>query len=331
MAFRDRFSVVGKVTDCHIYEGDGTRPIDEENVRVLYDRRRVEFPDELGLWRREIQDEEGRKQAAGEPYRWNNPRFAVESLVVSRGHVAEEPQVTLSLLDADYYDFLTTSLNLGRKLRNGSTLRKQYLQDADPLDAPPWMFCSLGVNVAVETGKDGKMLFSHRSGKVAGPNASRWNSSANEGMAANHDVPESGEISLHQVARRALREELAVHRQDRVDLELLGFGLDLRNNQWAVFFRAVLEDLGEEELRQRWSRGIEDKWEHDAHAFVPSDPDSVLTFLHDTPEWSPCAPALFYLALVRGTVRARGGDPSARLVVEEAERRVLDGRLGAGA
>ncbi|QXE33829.1 translation initiation factor 2 [Streptomyces sp. GMY02] len=323
MAHRDRFSVVGKVTDCHIYEGDGTRPITEENVRVLYTSRRVQFPDELGAWRREIADEEVRKRAAGEPYWWNNPRFAVESLVVSRGNVREEPQVTLSLLDADYYDFLTTSLNLGRTLRNGSTLRKQYLEDADPLDAPPWMFCSLGVNVAVETGKDGRMLFSRRSAKVAGPNASRWNSSANEGVAASHDLPESGEISLHRVARRALREELAVQDGDRVDLELLGFGLDLRNNQWAVFFRAVLEDLDEETMRLRWSKGVEDKWEHDRFAFTPADPESVLTFIHDTESWSPCAPALFYLSVVRAAVRAQGGDPGARLLVEEAERRVL--------
>ncbi|MBW5486537.1 translation initiation factor 2 [Streptomyces bambusae] len=328
MAHRDRFSIVGKVTDCHLYEGDGTRPILEENIRVLYQNRRVQFPDELGLWRREIEDEEARKQAAGEPYRWNNPRFAVESLVVSRTHTAEWPQVTLSLLDADYYDFLTTSLNLGRTLKNGSTLRKQYLEDADPMDAPPWMFCSLGVNVAVETGKDGKMLFSHRSAKVAGPNASRWNSSANEGLAANHDLSPTGEVNLHRVARRALREELAVQDADRVDLELLGFGLDLRNNQWSVFFRAVLEDLGEEELRSRWGRGIEDKWEHDQYAFTPNDPESVLTFLHQTPLWAPCAPALFYLALVRGAVRAAGGATSARLTVEEAERRVLDHARG---
>ncbi|MFH8369573.1 translation initiation factor 2 [Streptomyces sp. NPDC018031] len=324
MAYRDRFSVVGRKTDCHLYEGDGTRPLTEENVRVLHTGRRVRFPDELGAWRREIADEEARKQAAGEPFRWNNPRFAVESLVVARTHTREEPLVTVSLLDADYYDFLTTSLNLGRRLRNGSTLRKQYLEDADPLDAPPWMFCSLGVNVAVETAQDGRMLFSRRSAKVAGPNASRWNSSANEGLAAHHDLPASGEISLHRVARRALREELAVQAFDRVDLELLGFGLDLLNNQWAVFFRAVLEDLDEERLRARWSQGVEDKWEHDAYAFTPADPEAVLTFLHRTRSWAPCAPALFHLALVRAAVRAHGGDPGARLLVEEAERRVLD-------
>lgn len=330
MAQREKVTVVGRQTDCHLFEGDGTRPILEENVRIRYIPERVEFPDEIARWRRAIEDEERRKEAAGEPHRWNNPRFAVERLVVTRTHALEEPVATLTLRDADYYDFLTTSINLDRKQENGLTLRQQYLESRDPVDAPPFMFCSFGVNVAVETGGDGKMLFSHRSARVVGPNRSRWNSSANEGLAANHDLSPDGRISLHAVARRALREELAVQASDNVDLELLGFGLDLRNNQWAAFFRAVLPDLTEEDLRARWSLGIEDKWEHDAFALVPADPDSVLTFIHAQPpeSWAPCAPTLFYLALVRSAVRARGGDPDARLEVEAAQRRVL-ARAGA--
>ncbi|MFI1731367.1 translation initiation factor 2 [Streptomyces acidicola] len=325
MAQREKFTVVGRQTDCYLHEGDGTRPIHEANVRIRHIPERVEFPDEIARWRRAIEDEERRREAAGEPHRWNNPRFAVERLVVTRTHTKEEPVVTLTLRDADYYDFLTTSINLDRKQANGLTLRQQYLESRDPIDAPPYMFCSFGVNVAVETGIDKKMLFSHRSSKVVGPNASRWNSSANEGMAANHDLPADGRISLHAVARRALREELAVQASDEVDLELLGFGLDLRNNQWAAFFRAVLTELGEDELRSRWSRGIEDKWEHDEFAFVPADPESVLGFVQDQPAetWAPCAPTLFYLALVRAAVRARNEDPDARLDVEASERRVI--------
>ncbi|WP_234331903.1 hypothetical protein [Streptomyces sp. NRRL S-87] len=160
------------------------------------------------------------------------------------------------------------------------------------------------VSVALQT----EMLFSHRSAAVVGPNRSRWNSSANEGLTRDHDLPaDGGPISLYAVARRALYEELAVHRSDALDLELLGFGLDLRNNQWAAFFRAVLPDLDEAALRLRWTRGVGDKWEHDRFAFVPADPDSVLGFLADQPaeSWTPCAPALFYLALVRGPYGAR--------------------------
>ncbi|MER8235178.1 translation initiation factor 2 [Streptomyces sp. NPDC101490] len=326
MVQRDRFTLLGRETPCHLFEGDGIRPILEDDIRVKYRPDRVEFPDETGGWRHAIQEAEERKEALGQPYRWNNKRFAVERIVVTRTHLAEDPVVTLALQDADYYDFLTTSINLDRTQENGLTLREQYLESQDPVDAPAYMNCSFGVNVALETGLDGRMLFSHRSPRVAGPHNDHWNSSANEGLARDHDLPADGSpVSLYAVARRALFEELAVHATDELDLELLGFGLDLRNHQWAAFFRAVLPGLDEEALRLRWSRGVGDKWEHDRFAFVPADPESVLGFMADRPaeNWTPCAPALFYLALVRAAVRRADGDPAARFAVEEAEQRVM--------
>ncbi|MFE9968603.1 translation initiation factor 2 [Streptomyces sp. NPDC005525] len=324
MTTRDLFTVVGRQTACHLYEGDGTRPIVEQNMRVKYVPGRVHFPEEIGLWRREIEEEQAAKKAAGEPHLWNNPRFAVERLVITRTHTTEDPAATLTLRDADYYDFLATCINLDRVRSNGQTLREQYLVGKDPVEAEPFMFCSFGVNVAVETGKDRKLIISRRSGQVA-QNKSKWNSSANEGLTRNHDLSPDGRVSLHAVARRALREELAVQASDEVDLELLGFGLDVRNNQWAAFFRAVLSDLSEDELRARWSRGIEDEWEHDRHAFVLAEAETVLRFLRDEPSeaWTPCAPALFYLALVRAAVRAKGGDPVGRCEVEAIERSVM--------
>lgn len=326
MAYRDRFTVAGWQTEGHLYEGDGTRPILEENVRIQYRPERVRLPDEIGVWRREIEEREKRNEAAGLAYRWNNPRFAIEHMVVSRTHTEEEPVATLSLCDADYYDFLATSLNLNTKQANGVTLREEYLERQDPLDAPAFMRCSFGVNVAVETGIDRRILISHRSPHVAGPNASKWNSSANEGLARQHDLPQDGTpISLHAVARRAMYEELAILPSDRMELELLGFGLDITNNQWGCFFRAVLRDLREEHLRDRWAKGVADKWEHDNHVFVPAEPETVLDFMLNQPpnRWSPMAPIQFYLALVRGAVQQRGGDPAGRLDVEAAERRVI--------
>ncbi|KUL42896.1 nuclear fragile X mental retardation-interacting protein 1 [Streptomyces regalis] len=326
---RDRFTVVGRATGCHLFEGDGTRPIDEENVHVKYTPKRVQFPEEIAAWRRSIEAEEERKEASGLPHRWNNARFAVERVVVTRTHLAEEPVVSLTTRDADYFDFLTTSLNLDRRQKNGLTLREQYLEGGDPIDAPSWMNCSFGINVALETGKDGKMLFSRRSAQVAGPNSARWNSSANEGLAQQHDLPRDGSpVSLHAVARRALFEELAVHDGDQTRVELLGFGLDLVNHQWAAFFRAVVPELDEPMLRLRWTRGVIDKWEHDRFEFVDADPESVLGFIADEPEerWTPCAPALFYLALVRGAVERADGDPAGRFAVEQAEQKVMSDR-----
>ncbi|MGW2748586.1 translation initiation factor 2 [Streptomyces sp. NPDC001450] len=331
MESRDRMVIGNLVTDCHIFEGDGTRPIPKENVQIIYEPglRRVELPVEVQRWREDIEAEMQRRQAAGEPYAWNNPRFAVESIITSRSDETEEPLVRMSLCDADYYDFLATSVNLDEPLREGesATLRSQYLENADPVTAPAFLSCSFGVNVAVETGPDRKMVFARRSVSVEGHNKVRWNSSVNEGLAAIHDVPEDGSpISLHAVARRALREELAVQDEDEVELELLAFALDVRNHQWAAFYRAVLPDLTADTLVARRSRGIEDKWEHDRFDFVPADPDSVLDFIlrKQPEEWTPCGPALFYLALVRAAVIARGGNRSGRLDVEAAERRAVE-------
>ncbi|CAL9300653.1 hypothetical protein SUDANB66_03245 [Streptomyces sp. SudanB66_2053] len=147
-----------------------------------------------------------------------------------------------------------------------------------------------------------------------------------QGLAQQHDLPADGSpVSPHAVARRALLEELAVHDGDGTEIELLGLGLDVVNHQWAVFCRAVVPGLDEAALRLRWTRGVTDKWEHDRFEFVDADPESVLGFIADEPEsrWTPCAPALFYLALVRGAVRRAGGDPAARFLVEQAEQKVM--------
>ncbi|MGA5195719.1 hypothetical protein [Streptomyces exfoliatus] len=179
--------------------------------------------------------------------------------------------------------------------------------------------------MAVETGKDGKMPFSRRSAHVAGPNSSRWNSSANEGLARKHDLPEDARpISLHAVARRGLHEELAVHATDALDLELLGFGLDLDNHQWAAFFRAVLPALDEKTLRLRWTRG--DRQVGARPLRVRTRRPGLRARFHRRPAGGPVVslrtgPLL--PRLVRGAVRREGGDPAARFLVERAEQEVI--------
>ncbi|MEV4094312.1 hypothetical protein [Streptosporangium saharense] len=336
MTYLDKFTVGELVTDCHVYEGDGTRPIKEENIQIIFDpEETVRLPPAVARWRTEIEATEMGRRAAGQSYRWNNPRFALERIIIGRTSEAEEPVVQLHFSNADYYDFLAVTTNLDRPLdASGVTLRSLHLESDDPVDAPGFMSCSFGVNIAVETGPDKKMIFARRSGKVAGVNTRRWNSSANEGLARIHDLPEDGSpISLHAAARRALKEEMAVQVGDDVSLELLAFALDLKNHQWAAYFRAVLTELTEEQLRKRWSKGVEDKWEHEAYAFVPTTPDDVLDFVLGRPaeEWTPCAPSLFYLALVRGAVLARDGDSDGRLDVEAAERRAVRRLRGDGA
>ncbi|MFJ9680389.1 translation initiation factor 2 [Streptomyces sp. NPDC101194] len=323
MSDRDLFRIGPLRTPYHVYEGDGTRPIKEDNVRVYFDPETfVHVPEEVLRWRQEIEDEQRTQAVSGAPRRWNHPRFALETIAVTRSDEYEDPIVELRFSPTDYFTFLA-SQQLDRSLEEGKgagrTLREHYLDGADPVTVNGFLSSSFGANVIVITGKDNKMLFSRRSATVGG-NAGRWNSSANEGLSGKHDLKD-GVPDLFGAARRALREELAVQEEDISGVELLSFGMDTQRHQWAGCFRAVLADLGEDDLRDRWSHGVEDKWEHSEYAFVPAEPEPVLDFLLD-PEridlWSAASPSFFYHAMVRTMVERTGSPGAGRSAVERA-------------
>lgn len=323
MSHRDHFRIGPLTTVCHVYEGDGTRPILPGNLEVYYKpKKSLWLPEAVAVWRQEIEDEQRTRAVAGKDRRWNHPRFALDSIAVTRGEIHEDPIVELSFLPSDYFTFLAAQ-QLDRTMEEGegqgSTLREYYLGTKDPVTVNGFLSSSFGANVAVVTQKDNKMLFSRRSATVGG-NAGMWNSSANEGLSRQHDLV-NGVPDLFTAARRALSEELAVSPSDSYDLELLSFAMDTERHQWAAFFLATLKDLTEHDLRDRWSRGIDDKWEHSEHAFTEVQPDSVLDFLLDRTRrdsFTACAPALFYHALVR-TMVLRTGDPrQGRHLVESA-------------
>ncbi|OXY84487.1 hypothetical protein BEK98_46380 [Streptomyces diastatochromogenes] len=320
---REHFRIGPLRTTCYVYEGDGTRPISERNLRVYYEAGDpVYVPEEVRRWRQEIEDEQRTRAVAGRDRRWNHPRFAVETVAVTRSDDREDPIVEIRFSPADYFTFLAAQ-QLNRPLEEGEgagkTLREHYLDGQDPILVNGFLSASFGANVAVVTGRDHKMLFSRRSATVGG-NAGNWNSSANEGLSGQHDLKD-GVPDLFGAARRALREELAVHEGDRCELELLSFAMDTERHQWAAFFLAVLPDLSEEQLRDRWSRGIDDKWEHSEFRFVTAEPDDVLAFML-SPEvlshWTACGPALFQHALVRLMTRHHDDAGKGRLAVEKA-------------
>ncbi|MFD8707187.1 translation initiation factor 2 [Kitasatospora sp. NPDC059648] len=323
MPDRDPLRIGPLQTACYVFEGDGTRPITERNLKVYYDADEpVYVPDDVRRWRQEIEDEQRTRAVTGTDRRWNHPRFAVETIAVTRTDDVEDPIVELRFSPSDYFTFLAAQ-QLDRTLEEGGgagfTLRRHYLEGRDPVTVNGFLSSSFGANVAVVTGKDNRMLFSRRSA-VVGVNAGFWNSSANEGLSAKHDLKD-GVPDVFGAARRALREELAVHRDDACDLELLSLGMDIDRHQWAAFFLAVLPDLSEEDLRDRWSRGIDDRWEHTEFRFVPAEPDDVLDFLLDhrnRNEWTACGPALFFHAIVRLMTIRLGDAGEGRLAVERA-------------
>ncbi|MGW4236075.1 translation initiation factor 2 [Streptomyces sp. NPDC004749] len=327
---REHFRIGPLRTSCYVYEGDGTRPISERNLRIYYDADEpVYVPEDVRRWRQEIEDEQRTRAVAGRDRRWNHPRFAVETIAVTRSDEREDPIVEIRFSPTDYFTFLA-SQQLDRPFEEGEsaglTLREHYLEGQNPVLVNGFLSASFGANVAVVTGRDNRMLFSRRSATVGG-NAGQWNSSANEGLSGRHDLKD-GVPDLFGAARRALREELAVHEDDACELELLSFAMDTERHQWAAFFLAVLPDLDEDGLRDRWSRGIDDKWEHSEFRFVPAEPDDVLAFMLSPDardHWTACGPALFQHALVRLMTRRHGDAGKGRLAVERAIGRAVAG------
>ncbi|WP_328943128.1 hypothetical protein OG259_17680 [Streptomyces sp. NBC_00250] len=298
------FSLGPLHTSALIVEGDGDRAIAAESVHVQVLDGEVELPEEMANWRAEIEAEEVRADEAGErrPI-WNGPRYAVESVDISRTALDEQSEVHLRLRPTDYYTFLAAQ-QLDRRLPDGTTPRGRYLDPDAPLTSPAFLQCSFAANIAVVTA-DHLLVVSRRSERVRmAPGL--WNSSVNEGLSRHIDSAGRNAPDVHAMARRGMREELALEPHEYT-LALLAFVLDVEKRHWSAHFYARLADLTGDGLSARMSRGVADRWEHDTIEYVPFRTADVTRHLL-SPErrhrWAPLAPSLFHLALVHAHGRA---------------------------
>ncbi|MEU9240403.1 hypothetical protein [Streptomyces sp. NPDC048385] len=292
------FSIGPLQTSALIVEGDGEQAIAPESVRVQVLEGEVVLPEEMAPWRAEIAEAEEQAETNGIRVRtWNGPRYAVESLEISRTALEEQPEVRLRLRPTDYFTFLAAQ-QLDRRLLDGSTPRGRYLDPDKPLDAPAFLQCSFGVNVAVVTA-DHLLVVSQRAANVRS-GAGLWGSSVNEGLSRHIDSAGRSAPDLHDVARRGMREELSLEPHE-FTLTMLAFVLDVERRQWCAHFTAHLAGLTGDALRDRISRGVADRWEHQGIEYVPFRPADVVRYLlrpDRVRRWTPVAPALFHLALV---------------------------------
>lgn len=291
------FSLGPLQTSALIVEGDGEQPISPDSIYVHVLQDEVALPSGMAPWRDEIAVESERLREEGRTPLWNGPRYAVEAVDISRTPLDEHPEVHLRLRPTDYYTFLAAQ-QLDRRLPDGSTPRSAYLDPAEPLKAPAFLQCSFAVNIAVVTADD-MLVVSRRSDRVRmAPGV--WNSSVNEGLSRHIDSSGRSAPDLHAVARRGMREELALEPHE-YSLELLAFVLDVDKRHWSAHFFARLGDVRSQDLQARMSRGVADRWEHQTIDYVPFRPASVVRYLlreDRIHRWAPLAPALFHLALV---------------------------------
>lgn len=290
-------------TSALIVEGDGESTITSEAIHIQVLDDEIVLPADMAGWREEIAAESDRLQAEGRTPVWNGPRYAVEAFGISRSALDEHPEVYLRLRPTDYYTFLAAQ-QLDRRLAGGGTPRSRYLDPDRPLEAPAFLQCSFGVNVAVVTADD-MLVVSQRSERVRmAPGV--WNSSVNEGLSRHIDSSGRNAPDLYAVARRGMREELSLEPSE-YSLALLAFVLDVDRRHWSAHFYARLKTLTREGVQARMSRGVADRWEHQTTEFVPFRPADVTRYLLRADRihrWAPAAPALFHLALVHVHGRA---------------------------
>jgi hypothetical protein len=308
----DEFRLGPLRTPMLVVEGDGEQVINEQSIRIVIDPVDVELPAEMTAWRSEIAAAEEAKRSRGEQFFWNGPNYAVTGLVVSRTNLNEAPEVCLRLKHADYYTFLATQ-QLDREFTDGTTPRGRYLS-AGPANAPDFMCCSFGTNVAVITADN--QLAVHRRSDQVGSQPGTWSSSANEALSRELDSRGRTAPDLYEVMRRGIAEELAVDKSE-YHLELMAFTVDTDRQQWGALFIAVLHEITGADLLARRSRGVPDKWEHEQLELTPFDIEPVIRYLlrpDRVTSWSSVGPPLFYMALIRRFGRARVERVTARVL-----------------
>ncbi|WP_405861698.1 hypothetical protein OG407_26120 [Streptomyces sp. NBC_01515] len=116
------FSLGPLHTSALIVEGDGESPIPAQAVYIQVLDQGIELPSDMAGWWAEIEEESERLRAEGRTPLWNGPRYAVETLDVSRTALEEQPEVHLRLRPTDYYTFLAAQ-QLDRRLPDGTTPR----------------------------------------------------------------------------------------------------------------------------------------------------------------------------------------------------------------
>ncbi|MDT0378647.1 hypothetical protein RM572_07615 [Streptomyces sp. DSM 42041] len=307
------FSLGPLHTSGLIVEGDGTTPIAPESVFVQVLDDEVRLPDEMARWRDEIEEDNHRRRAAGDTSTWNGDRYAVEAVSVSRSALDENPEVHIRLRPTDYYTYLAAQ-QLDRPLASGGTPRSRYLDPDRPLEAPAFLQCSLGANVAVVTADD--LLVVTRRSTETRMAPGLWNVSVNEGLSRHIDSAGRRAPDLHALARRGMQEEMALEPHE-YELTLLAVALDVQKRHWGLHFYAKLSTLTGSALEARISRGVADRWEHSTVDFVRFRPADVTRYVlrpDRVHRWAPLAPSLFHLALVH---------VHSRTPVERAEAQVI--------
>jgi TIR domain len=310
-------AISGRRTDVYLVEGDGETVLEPQHTTISLRSSKIDLPPIIVELRQHIvaRLEASRPPAGGGVAMWNSPYMAtLTGYRRSRTPIHEHVVMNLDMNVTDYATFAATVLSLDSEIEKvtqdglpvKTTLRHEYFPtstDASRAVNKPVPFLANGVGVVLLafTDDDEVILTRRRDSSRARPG--QRDVSVVEGIHTIHDATGSNRVDAYLTAIRACREELGVSVTNN-DVQLLGFGVDMKYYQWNFFGTVELRCTSDDAMELH-AMNAKDRWEGQLQA-VAANPVTVFQQLHSDRTWDTALVAT-YLAFCKriGVARTR--------------------------
>ena len=289
-------TISGRETEFYLVEGDGETILEPRYITISLRSSKIDLPSMIDELRRQMvaRLEASRPPIDGGVALWNSPYMAALTRYRrSRTPTHEHIVINLDMHVNDYATFAATVLSLDSEIEKTTqggqpvhtTLRREYFPtpaDISKAVINPVPFLANGAGVVLLAFTcDGKVILTRRRNSSRARPGQR-DISVVEGIHTIHDAFGSNRVDVYGTAIRACREELGVSVTNN-DVQLLGFGVDMKYYQWN-FFGAVEFGCTSDEVMELHKQHAKDGWEGQLQA-VAANPVTVFEQLQSDGTW----------------------------------------------
>ena len=266
---------------------------------------------------------------AGGVAQWNSPAMAaLTGYRKSRTLTHEHVVMNLDMNVNDYATFAATVLSLDSEietvtrdgLKGQTTLRREYFPTPAAVSRAvikPVPFLANGVGVVLLAFTDDEKVILTRRRDSSRARPGQRDVSVVEGIHAIHDASGTNRVDVYLTAIRACREELGVSVTSN-DVQLLGFGVDMKYYQWN-FFGIVELGCPSNEAMELHAVNAKDRWEGQLEA-TAANPVTVFEHLYKDGSWDTALIAT-YLAFCKRIGVAQTRQAAAQVFGETSKSR----------
>jgi len=205
-------------------------------------------------------------------------------------------------------------------LKGQTTLRREYFPTPAAVSRAvikPVPFLANGVGVVLLAFTDDEKVILTRRRDSSRARPGQRDVSVVEGIHAIHDASGTNRVDVYLTAIRACREELGVSVTNN-DVQLLGFGVDMKYYQWN-FFGIVELGCPSNEAMELHAMNAKDRWEGQLEA-TAANPVTVFEHLYKDGAWDTALIAT-YLAFCKRIGVAQTRQAAARVFGETSKSR----------